>query len=141
MKVERAVPARLPCAERVGTSRSTSDADPGPPGPGYVPLVARFGRSGMFRRISLRGMLLVSHSQPCLGRAACFSFRFSFPMKALLLRAYNEFELTDFPEPVIAPDEVLVRVKACGICGSDVHGMTGSTGRRIPPIVIGHEAS
>ncbi len=62
-------------------------------------------------------------------------------MKALLLRAYNEFELTEFPEPAIAADEVLVRVKACGICGSDVHGMTGSTGRRIPPIVMGHEAS
>jgi L-iditol 2-dehydrogenase len=32
-------------------------------------------------------------------------------------------------------------VKACGICGSDVHGMDGSTGRRVPPIVMGHEAS
>jgi L-iditol 2-dehydrogenase len=36
---------------------------------------------------------------------------------------------------------VLVQVKACGICGSDVHGMDGSTGRRIPPIIMGHEAS
>ena len=38
-------------------------------------------------------------------------------------------------------DEVLVRVAACGICGSDVHGMDGSTGRRIPPVIMGHEAA
>ncbi|MDD4787515.1 MAG: alcohol dehydrogenase catalytic domain-containing protein, partial [Pirellulales bacterium] len=36
---------------------------------------------------------------------------------------------------------VLVEVKVCGICGSDVHGMDGSTGRRKPPIIMGHEAS
>jgi L-iditol 2-dehydrogenase len=36
---------------------------------------------------------------------------------------------------------VLVRVEACGICGSDVHGYDGSSGRRIPPIVMGHEAA
>jgi L-iditol 2-dehydrogenase len=35
----------------------------------------------------------------------------------------------------------LIRVKACGICGSDVHGMDGSTGRRIPPLIMGHEAA
>jgi L-iditol 2-dehydrogenase len=34
-----------------------------------------------------------------------------------------------------------VRIAACGICGSDVHGYTGATGRRIPPLVMGHEAS
>lgn len=43
--------------------------------------------------------------------------------------------------PDLQPDEVLVRVRACGICGSDVHGMDGSSGRRIPPIVMGHEAA
>ena len=43
--------------------------------------------------------------------------------------------------PKIMPDEVLVNIKACGICGSDVHGMDGSTGRRQPPIIMGHEAS
>lgn len=62
-------------------------------------------------------------------------------MKALLLRNYNQLEYTDVPLPTLAPDEVLVRVKACGICGSDVHGVDGSTGRRIPPIIMGHEAS
>ena len=43
--------------------------------------------------------------------------------------------------PTVGPDEVLVRVEACGICGSDVHGYDGSSGRRIPPIVMGHEAA
>jgi L-iditol 2-dehydrogenase len=50
-------------------------------------------------------------------------------------------ELRDVPEPEIGPEEVLVAVKACGICGSDVHGMDGSTGRRRPPIIMGHEAA
>ena len=45
------------------------------------------------------------------------------------------------PEPQVAEDEVLIEVRACGICGSDVHGMDGSTGRRRPPIIMGHEAS
>jgi L-iditol 2-dehydrogenase len=62
-------------------------------------------------------------------------------MKALVLDKYNELNYRDFPDPVIRNDEVLIEVKACGICGSDVHGMDGSTGRRIPPVVMGHEAS
>lgn len=62
-------------------------------------------------------------------------------MKALLLREYNRLDYADVPLPQPAPEDVLVRVKACGICGSDVHGMDGSTGRRIPPIIMGHEAS
>src|SRR2546423_4537011 len=62
-------------------------------------------------------------------------------MKALVLTAYKEFEAQNFPEPTVGPRDVLIRVKACGICGSDVHGMDGSTGRRRPPIVMGHEAA
>ncbi len=62
-------------------------------------------------------------------------------MKALVLTQYNQFDLQDVPKPTIRPNEVLVRVQAVGICGSDVHGMDGSSGRRIPPIVMGHEAS
>ena len=62
-------------------------------------------------------------------------------MQALLLKNYMELELTDLPEPEVGPEDVLVRVKACGICGSDVHGYDGSTGRRIPPLVMGHEAA
>jgi len=62
-------------------------------------------------------------------------------MKALLLSKYKHLEVTDLPVPRAEPDEVLVRVAACGICGSDVHGYDGSSGRRIPPIVMGHEAA
>jgi len=62
-------------------------------------------------------------------------------MKALLLKEYLKLELAEMPEPEIGPHDVLVRVRACGICGSDVHGLDGSTGRRLPPIVMGHEAA
>jgi len=62
-------------------------------------------------------------------------------MKALLLSSYRNLELADLPAPTPAPDEVLIRVAACGICGSDVHGYDGSSGRRIPPLVMGHEAA
>lgn len=62
-------------------------------------------------------------------------------MKALVLTEYHHLEIQDLPEPEIGPEEVLVAVRACGICGSDVHGMDGSTGRRRPPIVMGHEAA
>ena len=62
-------------------------------------------------------------------------------MKALVLEKYNELVYKDVPDPVIKSNEVLVRVMACGICGSDVHGLDGSTGRRIPPMIMGHEAS
>ena len=62
-------------------------------------------------------------------------------MKALLLSQYNQLDITDLPAPVPGADEILVRVAACGICGSDVHGYDGTSGRRIPPIVMGHEAA
>jgi L-iditol 2-dehydrogenase len=62
-------------------------------------------------------------------------------MKSLLLSSYNNLEIAELPLPVVSPGEVLVRVEACGICGSDVHGYDGSSGRRIPPIVMGHEAA
>ncbi len=62
-------------------------------------------------------------------------------MNALLLSAYKKLEIAALPEPVAGEGELLIRVKACGICGSDVHGYDGSTGRRIPPIVMGHEAA
>jgi L-iditol 2-dehydrogenase len=62
-------------------------------------------------------------------------------MKALLLSEYNRLEMVEVPMPRPGPEEVLIRVEACGICGSDVHGFDGSTGRRIPPIIMGHEAA
>lgn len=62
-------------------------------------------------------------------------------MKALLYTEPYHLEYTDVPDPEVGPDDVLVRVKACAICGSDVHGFTGKTGRRIPPLIMGHEAA
>jgi L-iditol 2-dehydrogenase len=62
-------------------------------------------------------------------------------MKSLLLTANRKLDLVDLPRPDPGPYEVLVRVEACGICGSDVHGYDGSSGRRIPPLVMGHEAA
>lgn len=62
-------------------------------------------------------------------------------MKALLLSEPGRLAFTDVETPHPGPGEVRVRVAACGICGSDVHGYTGATGRRIPPLVMGHEAA
>jgi L-iditol 2-dehydrogenase len=62
-------------------------------------------------------------------------------VKALLLEDYNKLVVADVPVPEIGDEDLLVRVKACGVCGSDVHGYDGSTGRRIPPLVMGHEAA
>ena len=62
-------------------------------------------------------------------------------MKALVLKEYKKFEVEEIKAPVNNEDEVLVKIEACGICGSDVHGMDGSTGRRQPPMVMGHEAA
>lgn len=62
-------------------------------------------------------------------------------MKALLLTEYKHLEYTDFPTPDIGPEEVLIEVMATGICGSDIHGYDGSSGRRIPPLIMGHETA
>jgi L-iditol 2-dehydrogenase len=62
-------------------------------------------------------------------------------VKALVLKEYGRFSVDEVARPIPGPDEVIVRVRACGICGSDVHGMDGSTGRRIPPIIMGHEGA
>src|SRR5258708_10382092 len=62
-------------------------------------------------------------------------------VKALVVKAPGEVEVKGVPAPEIGQGDLLVRVMACGICGSDVHGLDGSTGRRIPPLVMGHEAA
>jgi L-iditol 2-dehydrogenase len=62
-------------------------------------------------------------------------------MKALVLKEYMKLSYEEVPMPEIGAEDVLIKVKACGICGSDVHGMDGSTGRRRPPVIMGHEAS
>jgi L-iditol 2-dehydrogenase len=62
-------------------------------------------------------------------------------MKALLLTEVKKLQVVDLPEPTCGPEDIVVRVQACGICGSDIHGFDGSSGRRIPPLVMGHEAA
>ncbi|MEM7476674.1 MAG: alcohol dehydrogenase catalytic domain-containing protein, partial [Planctomycetota bacterium] len=62
-------------------------------------------------------------------------------MKAMLLSEYKKLDIVDMPTPEFAENELLIRVEACGICGSDIHGWDGSSGRRKPPLVMGHEAA
>ena len=62
-------------------------------------------------------------------------------MQALVLEDRKALQIRDVPEPELGPHDVLIQVRACGICGSDVHGYDGSTGRRIPPLIMGHEAA
>lgn len=62
-------------------------------------------------------------------------------MHALVLKATSEFVYEKAPTPSPGSQEVRIRVHTCGICGSDVHGMDGSTGRRQPPVIMGHEAA
>lgn len=62
-------------------------------------------------------------------------------MKALVLQSYNDLQIMDVPKPVPQQNEVLIRVRSAAICGSDVHGYDGTSGRRIPPVIMGHEAS
>jgi L-iditol 2-dehydrogenase len=62
-------------------------------------------------------------------------------MQALVLEDLRKLQVREVPEPEIGSEDVLIEVKACGICGSDVHGYDGSSGRRIPPLIMGHEAA
>lgn len=62
-------------------------------------------------------------------------------MKALVHTAPYVMELRDCDVPGYGDDDLLIKVKACGICGSDVKGYSGKTGRRQPPIIMGHEAA
>jgi (R,R)-butanediol dehydrogenase/meso-butanediol dehydrogenase/diacetyl reductase/L-iditol 2-dehydrogenase len=57
------------------------------------------------------------------------------------MEEYKKLSYVDFPDPEAGERDILVRIKAAAICGSDVHGFDGSTGRRKPPIIMGHEAA
>ncbi len=63
-------------------------------------------------------------------------------MKALVYTDKNTVVFRDEPDPVPGNDEVLVKIDACGVCGSDMHAYHGHDGaRRPPPLILGHEAS
>ena len=62
-------------------------------------------------------------------------------MKALVYQGPWTMPVEEIPEPEPVEGEVKIRVKYCGICGSDIHGFTGASGRKIPPMIMGHEFS
>jgi threonine dehydrogenase-like Zn-dependent dehydrogenase len=60
-------------------------------------------------------------------------------MRALVYRGPHDIGVEDRPDPEPGPDEVLLRITATGICGSDLHGYTGENKRRHPGQIMGHE--
>jgi L-iditol 2-dehydrogenase len=62
-------------------------------------------------------------------------------MKALVYAEPMKLELRDISQPQLGKGDVLVRVQACGVCGSDLHGFLGKSRKRVPPLVLGHEFS
>ncbi len=60
-------------------------------------------------------------------------------MKAVVYEGINIMTYKDVADVFPKANEVKIKVKACGICGSDVHGYMGITGRRTPPVIMGHE--
>ncbi|MBU4450574.1 MAG: alcohol dehydrogenase catalytic domain-containing protein, partial [Actinobacteria bacterium] len=62
-------------------------------------------------------------------------------MEALVYESPKNIKIKQVNDPIMHKGELLIKVKATGICGSDVHGYLGITGRRIPPMIMGHEFS
>ena len=60
-------------------------------------------------------------------------------MKAIVYEKPWKMTLQNLPLPVLLPGEVMIKMESVGICGSDVHGFTGESGRRAPGMVMGHE--
>jgi L-iditol 2-dehydrogenase len=60
-------------------------------------------------------------------------------MRGAMLRAVHEIEVVDRPIPLIGDEDVLLRIIASGVCGSDLHAYEGRHPFRRPPIVLGHE--
>ena len=62
-------------------------------------------------------------------------------MHALVYTGTNKIDFREEKDPNPKPGEVLIKVKASGICGSDMHAYHGNDERRIPPLILGHEVS
>jgi L-iditol 2-dehydrogenase len=60
-------------------------------------------------------------------------------MKAVVLRGVNDLRLEEVPDPLPRDDEVLIRVRAAGICGTDVHMWEGTNKEGTFPFIPGHE--
>ena len=61
-------------------------------------------------------------------------------MKALVYTANQEMTYREEPEPDVANGDALIKIEAIGICGSDMHAYLGHDERRVPPLILGHEA-
>ena len=61
-------------------------------------------------------------------------------MKALVYTANKEMTYRDEPVPETSPGDALVAIESVGICGSDMHAYLGHDPRRVPPLILGHEA-
>jgi len=62
-------------------------------------------------------------------------------MHALVYIGTNKIDFREEKDPIAKPGESLIKVKASGICGSDMHAFHGNDERRIPPLILGHEVS
>lgn len=61
-------------------------------------------------------------------------------MRALMYLGTREMEIhEDVSEPKVTPGQVILRVGAASICGSDLHGFLGKSAKRVPPLIMGHE--
>ena len=60
-------------------------------------------------------------------------------MKALFYPAWDQLDMREVAEPTPKPGEVIVKVAAVGICGSELHGFVTHAARRTPPLIMGHE--
>jgi 2-desacetyl-2-hydroxyethyl bacteriochlorophyllide A dehydrogenase len=61
-------------------------------------------------------------------------------MRQLVFRGPRRLAVEEAEPLPVRPDEVRVAVRAVGVCGSDVHGYAGVNARRVPGMVMGHEA-
>ena len=61
-------------------------------------------------------------------------------MKALVYTANQEMTFRDEPAPQVNAGEALISIESVGICGSDMHAYLGHDERRVPPLILGHEA-
>jgi len=63
-------------------------------------------------------------------------------MKAAVIKGIRSIEVEERPQPQAKPGEIVVKIRAAGICGSDYHGFIGpNQERRKPGLIVGHEAA
>ncbi len=60
-------------------------------------------------------------------------------MRALMYLGTRQMEIQEVEEPRVTPGNVVLKVGAASICGSDLHGFLGKSAKRVPPLVMGHE--